>query len=105
MNSVIDHLLSAAVGLAVLLLQRFVLSNRPQVWLGAILPAVLIAALIFLGVQGRVDDARSWILFTLGLVGLLGIWGDGRAARKKRLQRENERIDAIHAQGAANHQL
>ena len=103
MNDNISYLLCAVVGIAILLLHRFVLSNRPQVWLGALLPAALLAAIVFFGVQGHIDDLRGWVILTSGLLGTLCIWGDGQNARKKRIQREDDRIDAINAQGVDHH--
>lgn len=103
MNDNLSYALSLAVGIAILLLHRFVLSNRPQVWLGALLPAALLATIVCFGVQGRIHGLREWVLLGVGLVVLCGVWGSGQDARKKRLQREDERIDAIHAQGAEHH--
>ena len=103
MNDNISYLLCAAVGAAILLIQRFVLSNRPHVWLGALLPAALLATIVYFGIQGRIDGLREWVLFGLGLVTLCGVWGSGQDARKKRIQREDERIDAINAQGVDHH--
>jgi steroid 5-alpha reductase family enzyme len=102
-NDTASYLLSLAVGIAILLLHRFVLSNRAQVWLGALLPAALLATIVHFGAQGRIDGLREWVLLGVGLAVLCGVRGSGQDARKERLQREDERIDAIHAQGVEGH--
>ncbi|MFD0485398.1 hypothetical protein ACFQ46_22625 [Kineococcus sp. GCM10028916] len=96
MNDTASYLLSLAVGIAILLLHRFVLSNRPQVWLGALLPAALLAVIVSFSAQGRIKGLREWVLFGVGLAVLCGVWASGQDARKKHLQREDERTDAIH---------
>ena len=86
-------------GMAVLVVQRVLLGNRAQVWLGAILPvAWLITGAVLLS-RGHSPGFRSWLAVAAGLVLLLGFWVDGQAARKKRLDRENDRIDALNEIG------
>ena len=87
--------------IAVLAVHRFVLANRSPVWLGAIVPAAWVVAAGFLVGQGRVYDLRGWLAVLGGLVILLGFWIDGEVAWKKRLKREDERIDALNARGGA----
>ena len=87
--------------IAVLAVHRFVLANRSSVWLGAMVPAAWVVAAGFLVAQGRVVDLRGWLAVVGGLVILLSLGADGQAARKKRLKREDERIDALNARGGA----
>lgn len=97
------HLAMYGVGLALLLLQRLVMSNRSPWWLGAVLPATwLIAGVGFLVAQDVTGRWQGWTALGLGLVVLLGIWGEGQESRKKRLQREDARIDALNAHHAVD---
>lgn len=88
-----------AAGMAVLVIQRALLGNRGQVWLGAILPGLWMLAGTVLIVRGGAHGFRIWLALAAGLVLLIGAWIGGQEARKKRLQREDERIDALNNSG------
>ncbi|NIZ90396.1 hypothetical protein [Kineococcus rubinsiae] len=91
-------------GFALLLVQRLVMSNRSHWWLGAVLPmGWLIAGFVFLVERGTMDEWRGWAATILGAVVLLGIWAEGHESRKKRLQSEDARIDALNAHQAVDH--
>jgi hypothetical protein len=100
MNMSDPWLLRGAV-VALLLVHRFVLANRSQVWLAAIVPTLWAVTIVVLGVRGMIDDLRGWLAVLTGLLALVVLADNGQAARRKRLQREDERIDAINAQGAS----
>ncbi|WP_369069368.1 hypothetical protein [Kineococcus terrestris] len=98
------HLAMYAAGLALLLVQRLVVSKRSPWWLGAVLPAAwLTAGVGFLLVQEATGAWQGWAAIALGLVVLLGVWAEGRESREKRLQREDARTDAPNAHHAAGH--
>ncbi len=82
---------------AVLAVHRFVLSNRSQVWLGAIVPAAWLVAMAFFAADGKLDGFRDWAMVTVGFLLLLGNWDRGQTARKEKLKKEDERIDAVNA--------
>lgn len=94
------------VGLAaVVILHRFVLSNRAQSWLGAIVPALWVIAVVIFTTKGAMSSFQDWLLGAIGLLVLLVFWGHGQTTRKERLKRENERINALNARNQASEQL
>ncbi|WP_432519874.1 YesK family protein [Kineococcus sp. SYSU DK006] len=96
------HLLMYAAVIALVLVQRLVLSNRSRRWLGVILPAAwLLACVVFLVMKDAVGQWQGWAAVVLGAVLLLGTWNDGHASRTKRLQRENARIYALNTHHTA----
>lgn len=96
-------LLYAAV-IVLVLVQRLLLSNRSRWWLGAILPAAwFVVGVVFLAAQDAMGQWQGWAAVTLGSALLLGTWNDGHESRRKRLQRENARIDALNAHRAVDH--
>ena len=95
------HLLVWTCSIAVLVVHRFLLANRRPVWLGAIAPALWLLAVAVLVQQGRVTDGRGGFALFAGLVVLLGLWIEGQESWKRRLKREDERIDALNARGGA----
>ena len=97
------RLLMYATVIALMLVQRLVMSNRSRWWLGAILPAAwLVAGAVFLAAQDAMGQWEGWVAVALGSVLLLGTWNDGHQSRKKLLQRENARIDALNAHHAVD---
>ena len=89
------RLLMYAAVIALVLVQRLVMSNRSRWWLGAVLPAAwLVAGVVFLAAKDAMGEWQGWAAVVLGSVLLLGTWNDGHASRRKRLQREAARVEA-----------
>lgn len=81
---------------------RFILSNRPQRILGAIIPLVWIALAVTLAANGILSGISGWLSATIVLIGLLIIWWSGQVSYKKRLESENARIDSVNASKSMN---
>lgn len=76
---------------------RFILSNRRQKFLGAIIPAIWLVAVVILAANGVLSGLGAWISAVIVMTGLLVIWWSGQDSYRKRLADENARIDIVNA--------
>ncbi len=87
----------AAVFLLLIAAQAW-LVNRKRGWLGAFVPAIYFALLMFLGVTDRISSLTDFVFAALGLLGLLAWWISVRDARRRRIEDRT----AFPPQSAAN---
>ncbi|WP_458107992.1 hypothetical protein M1D51_21530 [Arthrobacter sp. R3-55] len=83
--------------IAVAAVHRFILSNRRQKFLGAIIPILWLVAAVILAANGILSGPGAWISAGVVMVGLLVIWWSGQVSYRKRLDSENARIDSVNA--------
>lgn len=84
----------AAAVLAVLGLHMFMARKGP-VWLGAVMPCLLVIAVVVLIVQGRLEPGRPYAVALAALVMLLWMWISGRKKAN-----ENERRGSSMRRGS-----
>ena len=84
-----NPLLTLAAAAAITVFHIWASRRRPRYWyLGGIVPALWLGALMFLFANGKIDLAEDWRMLLFPTAILLLIWLEGhQAARKKELER------------------
>ncbi|MDI6103885.1 hypothetical protein QLQ12_35250 [Actinoplanes sp. NEAU-A12] len=62
---------------------HMLMARKGPVWMGAIVPVLLVAAVVMLIVQGRLEPGRPYLVAAAALVMLLLMWANGRDAKRK----------------------
>lgn len=66
------------------LVVHWLLSRQRLPWLGAIVPALWVVAIVVLAVQGHLTEPLDWVFMAIGTVALVFMAVAGQESRKKR---------------------
>jgi hypothetical protein len=76
-------LLGVTVAVLAVLGLHMLMARKGPVWLGAVMPCLLVIAVVVLIAQGRLEPGKPYLVSLAALVMLLWIWGSARQARSK----------------------
>ncbi|WP_214858964.1 hypothetical protein [Exiguobacterium sp. s191] len=83
----------SALAIAAALGVQYLLSNRSNVYLGAIIPILFLAIMTWRYFDGKLSSFTSYILITIiVLISLIEQWVRGRRAFKKNQEKELDRM-------------
>lgn len=72
---------------------HYLLSRFGPTWCGGIMSLAWIGAVIYLGVTGRLNGFRDYIVAAIGFFVLLVIWGGGIEGKRRKIAAESDRVD------------